>query len=293
MSIAPHPSDYVNPVRYTQFDPRTTRGADAPSGGDKGKVDVEGHDTVVNYDTRDKDVVLFETGYGEDSPVHYDDVDQGQLADCYAMAAIGAVAANDPGLIEDAIEDNGDGTYTVTFKEKQDSFLFWGGGYEDVEITVNGDFPEAKGATASADGGKKEIWPLILEKAYAQYKGGYDQIGNGGTTNELMGLLTGREAETIDDLPDGDYSFDEMKSDFDADRPITLNVPDNYDGVDRQMAEDTYGLVDWHYYVVTDVGTDPQTGEQYVEVYNPQGVGPAQRIPYDDAMQIFDNATKA
>lgn len=261
----------------------------AAGGGDKIGA---GNDTAVTYDTSaDQDVVVSTTGDGDTHAIDVGDVDQGQIADCYVMAAIGAYARNNPDAIEEMIQDNGDGTYTVTFHEKQSGFLGIGGGYKEVQITVNAEFPDSKGAQPSTDGGKTEIWPLILEKAYAQYKGGYEALSNGGTPDELLQLLTGRDAETIGDLGDGGYAFDQMKADFDAGQPITLNVPKDYNGVDKALAE-KYDLYAWHYYVVTGVGTDA-SGQQYVEVYNPHGGEPPQRIPYDDAMQMFDNAVTA
>jgi hypothetical protein len=63
--------------------------------------------------------------------VDMNDVDQGGIGNCYVMASIAAVARQDPERIKNMVHDNGDGTYTVTFKE----------GWKDVPITVSGDFP--------------------------------------------------------------------------------------------------------------------------------------------------------
>ncbi|MBL9039566.1 MAG: hypothetical protein JNG84_13690, partial [Archangium sp.] len=45
------------------------------------------------------------------------DVRQGALANCYFPGAIAAVAATNPEVIRDMVKDNGNGTYTVTFKQ--------------------------------------------------------------------------------------------------------------------------------------------------------------------------------
>lgn len=45
-----------------------------------------------------------------------------------------------------------------------------------------------------ADG---ELWAVVVEKAYAQLLGGYDNI-EGGTPREALATLTGKEAKTID-----------------------------------------------------------------------------------------------
>jgi hypothetical protein len=79
-------------------------------------------------------------------------------------------AKNDPERIKNMIRDNDDGTYTVTFKER---VLSDPPTYMDVPITVNADFPGGLNGTQHAQPGdtaaygKKEVWPLILEKAYA------------------------------------------------------------------------------------------------------------------------------
>jgi hypothetical protein len=45
-----------------------------------------------------------------------------------------------------------------------------------------------------AVGSHPELWPLIIEKAYAQWKGGYQVIGQGGFTTDTEEALTGHEA---------------------------------------------------------------------------------------------------
>ena len=37
-------------------------------------------------------------------------------------------------------------------------------------------------------------WPAIVEKAYAQYAGGYGKIANGGLPTDALAVLTGQEA---------------------------------------------------------------------------------------------------
>jgi hypothetical protein len=68
--------------------------------------------------------------------VSFDDVVQGSIANCYFVGAVSAVAYSDPKLIEDAITDHGDGTFTVRFYERGPS-----GRYEPKLIRVDDDFP--------------------------------------------------------------------------------------------------------------------------------------------------------
>ncbi len=274
---------------------RALRALDPILPGDPGAQGVGGDKKNPCDDTTCKpiegDTQVFQQGSGDSNAVDYDDIAQGGLNDCYVVGGIGAVAAQNPGLIQNAVRDNGDGTYTVTFYEKDNGFLgipglFGGGEYKKVEITVDGNFStdaaQGSGDFVNSNGEKAEIWPKIVEKAYAQYKGGYEAIDNGGNSAEIMSLLTGRDAEQIDT---GDYSFEQMKQDFDGGQAIVLGTPDNFEGVDKGTAQ-KHGLVDWHVYTVVGVGED-SSGNRYVEVYNPHGTEGVKRIPFDEAMDSF------
>lgn len=84
------------------------------------------------------------------------DVTQGQIGDCYFMAALVNVAATESALIKSMITDNGNGTYGIRF---------YGANDDPVYITVNNQLPNSGRAT-SASGGS---WVSMLEKAYVEY----------------------------------------------------------------------------------------------------------------------------
>ncbi len=125
------------------------------------------------------------------------DIKQGYLGDCYFLAALASVAQQHPEVIWNAIKDNGDGTYTVTF-------------YQDgkpVPVTVDAEFPvteDAKGnptgtpAYARTGSTRDELWPLIMEKAYAQLDGGSYRKIEGGWPGEAVELLTGASPQRLD-----------------------------------------------------------------------------------------------
>lgn len=120
-----------------------------------------------------------------------DDVNQGDLGDCFFLAACGAVACEDPSQISSMFTSNGDGTYGVRF--------YYNGSPEYV--TVN---------TELANGGAQfnhgtDIWASLAEKAYAQLQSinlstgnssvdhgnSYSTIGNGGWPVYSLEALTG------------------------------------------------------------------------------------------------------
>lgn len=130
------------------------------------------------------------------------DVSQGAIGDCYLMAGMGAVAAHRPDLIAKMIAyDAGKNSYTVTFKERQAD-----GAFKDVPIKVSAHLPSKSGYApiyaqdgAHKGGNDAALWPAIIEKAYAVWKGDYQEIV-GGSPGDAMEALTGA-ASTFPRMP--------------------------------------------------------------------------------------------
>ncbi len=136
---------------------------------------------------------------GEDKTgVNADDVTQGQLANCYFMAAMKAVARANPQAIHDLISENDDGTYDVTLYVKEH---VWSLNASPKVYTVSPTFPTQGGRTLGAEAGDsvgdtREIWPMLLEKAFAIHCGSYKETeyGFGGAA---MQLLTGQDTDNV------------------------------------------------------------------------------------------------
>lgn len=123
---------------------------------------------------------------------HYDDVIQNELGDCYLMASLSALAASRPSALADAITDHGDGTFTVRFFEKQGR-----GPLRPVEVRVDADLPTRADGSLPYGRGRDpdELWPALVEKAYATWKGGYSEITMGGFASDALTALTGAPAD--------------------------------------------------------------------------------------------------
>ncbi|MGE0713110.1 MAG: C2 family cysteine protease [Planctomycetota bacterium] len=125
--------------------------------------------------------VLYLRGEGDAHEVAPNDVHQGALGTCYLLATLAAIARTDPGVLQERIHDEGDGSYTVTFL---------GAGLQgrDVAVRVSDAVPSAGSGPAfvqygdtrrAADGVEEvELWPIVLEKAWAKLRGGFARAGD-------------------------------------------------------------------------------------------------------------------
>ncbi len=168
----------------------------------KGEKNVDGWvDRALFSDnpglTRDEDDkklmddYVFQKFDGDLSPVNPTgkDTAQGAVGNCFLIAAMAAVANASPSTIQQAITYNKEkGTYTVRFFEEGR-----GGSRKAVHVEVDEYLPVERGTADPAYAGDPGVplWPAIMEKAYAKWKGGYDVIGEGGDGGAAMAELTG------------------------------------------------------------------------------------------------------
>jgi len=198
-----------------------------------------------------------------------EDVQQGQIGDCYLPAAISALAKSDPTLLQNMIKDNGDGTYTVTFKKRD----YRTGKAVDVPVKVDGDlYARAWGGPlyGSSNGDKTEkgmeLWFPILEKAYAQWKGSYNTIGSGGLSSDVWEACTGKEgvSESISYMG-ADKLWTEIKSAVDSKRPVGAGTY----GEEEDARYTNSGVYADHAYSI--LGYKEKDGVKYVTMRNPWG----------------------
>lgn len=197
-------------------------------------------------------------------------VDQGQIGDCYFPGSLAAVASALPEEAKRMVRDNGDGTYTVTFKERDWSTPST---FKDVPITVDGDlYVRSWGGPLYGSGGKDrgektmELWFPLLEKAYATWKGSYDSIGNGGRAHEVFREVLGRDATLMSLNPGGEeLAWQVLKSAVDEKRPAAAATH----GDDEGARYTNTGVYSDHVYSV--LGYEVKNNERYVKLRNPWG----------------------
>jgi CRP-like cAMP-binding protein len=123
------------------------------------------------------------------------DARQGVIGDCYLLSAFSALARSDPSALRSLLVDNGDGSYTARFHRRRE-----GGGFAREQVRIDGLVPVlvSDGTPIYARShARGELWPLLAEKAYAAWKGGYDVIGEGGMVEATLEEVTGQPTRLL------------------------------------------------------------------------------------------------
>lgn len=132
--------------------------------------------------------------------IEVDDVKQGQIGNCYFLSAVASLVAVNPTLIYQLFRTRTKSHYSE--KNYFEVVLFIEGVWQVVIIDDNfisykeqekylhdSEFPFTRP-------NKKELWVLILEKAWAKVSGGYSNT-IGGKTDEVFKALTGCDTESM------------------------------------------------------------------------------------------------
>lgn len=279
-------------------DATRTRGRGAPAGGPmppppvtdtapKAKRDLPDPEVVTKETTdaagkttKAKDPYAYQAAaagsmlYGPNGVVP-GDVRQGAIGDCFLAAALASVASTQPDAITKAIKDNGDGTYTITFYE-----VDWSGKAKPHQVSVDGDLPYNGAAPAYAKSTEEidgktnlELWPSILEKAWAQFKGSYNEIGHGGNAGDVMEALTGKRSRSDQTAGKGenDPLWTKMKKAADEKKAMTAGTGDKDDAKYKDPKAGVYG---WHAYTVMGVEErkEGDKATRFVKLRNPWSV---------------------
>jgi len=232
------------------------------------------------------------------------DVQQGAAGDCYFLSSVASLAQNHPDAIKNAIKDNGNGTYTVTFHVPEGfgalKALGPTGGLlegtvlgaakkiglnlpeKTVQVTVDDKQPtDANGNPLYVHSGDaNEKWVGVMEKAYAQLWGSYGAIGNGGDPGTAMRALTGGDVQhhvlgsplagvgvKVGEVNVTPEKANAVFQDLKAATESQKMVVASTYNVSTGKTLD--GVVSGHCYSV--LGTSEENGQKYVTLRNPWG----------------------
>lgn len=196
---------------------------------------------------------------GKVLPPSLEDIAQGGVNDCFLFAAMAAIVNTNPQEIVNMIRDNGDGSYTVTFSGI--------GFFSKARQTVTADFTVGKRGNVTS---RKALWPLIIEKAYIQQKGGLPALEKGGNAGSALDEMLNEGPSRFDPREKtADYIMGKVAKAKEKKWPMTILSPqkEGSSADKKAMADNTPGLHFWHTYAIIDV--DP-TGNR-IKLFNPWG----------------------
>lgn len=222
-------------------------------------------------------------GEGDAHPFATSDLTQGLIGDCFLMVSMLAIAQRQPQRLQRMFTTNPNGTVTVTFAD-------------GTPVTVTPDVlvhPERPREPALANhrsdghrdvpGGGHEMWPKLLEKAYAQHQGSWEPLNRGYVSVAVDSLVgSGHEALSPTDLDLGEVAAAL------GDRPAILTSPgrDSASATTVSLAE-RLDLTLGHAYLVERTHDD---GTVTIRDPNRPAVE-TQRHAWEDLQAVFQGVT--
>ncbi|KNC49194.1 calpain 5 [Thecamonas trahens ATCC 50062] len=189
-----------------------------------------------------------------------DDIVQGALGDCWLLSAISAIAGRDEAVLDLFVKDETSdaGVYGV---------WFWSaaGGWTEVVVDDRVPFLGERPLYACSDE-KHEMWPSIVEKAYAKFQGSYAAL-DGGLCNDAFVNLTGGVGEFIqfkNEVGAAEALWEKLVL-YHSERFLLASGSHGSD--DAEENED--GIVDGHAYTILDVREID--GYRLLNIRNPHG----------------------
>ena len=221
------------------------------------------------------------------TPSHLDEY-QGGLGDCYLISALGTLADSNPAAIENAIIDNGDGTYTVRFYSGPLGVINNGSGTISAGfstgvgtadyVTVDNMLPASSAGIlqyadygASCSNSANALWIPLIEKAYAQW----NQTGKeGGDGQNAYCDIQGGWMATVDAHVLG-YNANDFIMTSTAEQVATNALAAHEAvtiGTQNWSAATNLGLYANHAYAITAYNAKTDT----FTLYNPWGSSPGE-----------------
>jgi len=192
-----------------------------------------------------------------------DDIQQGQVGDCWILASLSAGASKDPNTIRQTVVDLGDGTYAVKL----------GSNY----YRVDGDLATRSDGslTYAKTGAEGSLWVPIVEKAYTLHRTGantYKSLDWGLMKDALEAVgVTG--VVTYDGTSDGQVGLDHLGQQVSEGKVVTLGMYTPGGGCP---------CTNDHAYTVIGVNRDADGKVTSVVLRNPHGIDGAGNDGSDD-----------
>ncbi|MGH1338642.1 MAG: C2 family cysteine protease [Aureispira sp.] len=283
----------------------------------------------VQKEVKEEDLFKVGTDDKDSSGIDPYDIVQGALGNCYFMCSLSAIANSKggPDKIKDMITANGDGTFSVKLyrpinkrsqEELQNNIKSTTVGFEAVEVVVDATIWYNKNddsALYARSQDENEMWPLILEKAYAKLMGGYDEI-DAGFSQEAYAVLTGtprrsyefsdnnehavkmivqaaqeKKGVTLATPPNmaAEYALDEQGNNLKGNAGELIMITGKEDGAERIVAGHAYALDK----LVGSIEIDSNgqlKGDAIIHLINPHGKNHIKKLPINSLQLYFSRA---
>ncbi|XP_068606996.1 calpain-9 [Brachionichthys hirsutus] len=194
------------------------------------------------------------------------DICQGQLGDCWLLAAIASLTLKKDVLTRVVPHDQEfDHTYAGIFH-----FQFWQHN-KWLDIVVDDRLPSVRNQLIMLhSASNNEFWSGLLEKAYAKLHGSYESL-KGGSTMEAMEDFTGGVGEIYETKKAPDNLFSIMKKALDRGSMMGCSI--DISSSAESEAKTTTGLVKGHAYSITGLERVNYRGKpvQLIRIRNPWG----------------------